>query len=126
MSLPCVCEHKSGETGLMHRLALAFADPICDWDKNQSQELSYTEMHVGTNIPHLLTVELVFNSAYWEILHDFLLSAYFFFKINFWKNSFRNTIRVSNSLDRDQARHFVGPDLGPNSLQKLSTDNTSR
>ena len=28
------------------------------------------------------------------------------------KNSFRNTIRVSNSLDTDQVLHFVGPDLG--------------
>ena len=36
------------------------------------------------------------------------------------KNSFRNTIRVSNRLDPDQARHFVGPDLGHNCLQKLS------
>ena len=29
---------------------------------------------------------------------------------------------MSNSLDPDQARHFVGPDLGPNCLQRLSTD----
>ena len=36
---------------------------------------------------------------------------------------FYNTIRVSNSLDPDQARHFVGPDLGPNCLQRLSADN---
>ena len=34
-----------------------------------------------------------------------------------------NTIRVSNSLDPDQARHFVRPDLGPNCLQRLSADN---
>ena len=27
-------------------------------------------------------------------------------------------MRVSNSLDPDQARHFVGPDLGPNCLQR--------
>ena len=33
---------------------------------------------------------------------------------------------MSNSLDPDQARHSVGPDLGPNCLQKISTDNTSR
>ena len=33
---------------------------------------------------------------------------------------------MSNSLDPDQARHFVGPDLGPNSLQKISADHTSR
>ena len=41
----------------------------------------------------------------------------------FSKNSFRNIIRVSNSLDPDQARHFVRPNLGPNCLQKLSADN---
>ena len=35
------------------------------------------------------------------------------------QNSFRNTIRVSNSLDRDQDRQFVGPDLSPNCLQRL-------
>ena len=32
----------------------------------------------------------------------------------------------SNSLNPDQAQHFVRPDLGPNSLQRLSADNTSR
>ena len=50
----------------------------------------------------------------------------FFSKSSFSKNYFRNTIRVSNSLDPDQARHFVGPDLGPNCLQRLSADNTSK
>ena len=40
----------------------------------------------------------------------------------FWKLDFFNTIRVSNSLDPDQARHFVMPDLGPNCLQRLSAD----
>ena len=29
---------------------------------------------------------------------------------------------MSNSSDPDQARHFVGPDLGPNYLQRLSSD----
>ena len=29
---------------------------------------------------------------------------------------------VSNSLDPDQARHFIGPDLGPNCLQRSSSD----
>ena len=32
---------------------------------------------------------------------------------------------MSNSLDPDQARHFVGPDLGPNCLQRLSADDTN-
>ena len=56
----------------------------------------------------------------------FLSSADFFSKSTFSENSFRNTIRVSNSLDPGQARHFVGPDLGPNRLQKLTADDTSR
>ena len=30
---------------------------------------------------------------------------------------------MSNSLDSDQARHFVRSDLGPNCLQRLSADN---
>ena len=33
---------------------------------------------------------------------------------------------MSNGLDPDQARRFVGPGLGPNCLQGLSADHTSR
>ena len=33
---------------------------------------------------------------------------------------------MSNSLDPDQDRHFVGPDLDPNCLQRLSADDKSR
>ena len=33
---------------------------------------------------------------------------------------------MSNSLDPDQAGHFVGPDLGLNFLRRLSANNTSR
>ena len=29
---------------------------------------------------------------------------------------------VSNSLDPDQTRRFIGPDLGPSCLQRLSAD----
>ena len=36
---------------------------------------------------------------------------------------FFNTIRVLSSLDPDQARQNVGPDLGPNCLQRLSANN---
>ena len=43
------------------------------------------------------------------------------FKINFFQIP-----SVSKSLDPDQARQNVGPDLGPNCLQRLSGDNTSR
>ena len=55
----------------------------------------------------------------------FLSSADFFQNHFFQKNSFRNIIRVSNSLDPGQARHFVGPNLGPNCLQRLSANDTS-
>ena len=33
---------------------------------------------------------------------------------------------MSNTLDPDQARRIVGPDLGPNCLQRLSADDTDR
>ena len=46
-------------------------------------------------------------------------------KSTFLEISSSNTFRVSNSLDPDQARHFVGPGLGPNCLQRLSADDTS-
>ena len=49
--------------------------------------------------------------ACWAIL---LSSAVFFSKLTSSKNSSRNTIRVSNSLDPDQGRQNVLTDLGPN------------
>ena len=45
-----------------------------------------------------------------------LLSTDFFQSWLFKKKSFRNTLRVLNSLDPD---HFVSPDPGPNCLQGL-------
>ena len=57
-------------------------------------------------------------------LHAFLSSDFFQNQL-FQKRSFMNTIRVSNSLDPDQAQHFVGPDLGPNCLQRLPADDKS-
>ena len=50
-----------------------------------------------------------------------------FSKLLFSRNSFRNTIRVStglDGLDPDHSRHSVGPDLGPNCLQRLSADDS--
>ena len=50
-----------------------------------------------------------------------------FFKINFFKKFFQEYHQsVSNSLDPDQGQHFVGPDLGPNCLQRLLADDTRR
>ena len=56
------------------------------------------------------------------ILILLLSSVYFFFKIKFFKASFRNAIRVSNGLYPDQDRRSVGTDLGTNCLQRLSAD----
>ena len=57
--------------------------------------------------------------------HALLCRLLTFVKFAFSKNSFRNTIRVSNGLDPDQDRHSVGPDLGPNCLQRKSADDKS-
>ena len=38
----------------------------------------------------------------------------------------KKTFRNSNRVDPDQTQHFVRPDLGPNCLQRLSADDTSR
>ena len=49
-----------------------------------------------------------------------------FSKTRVFKTILSRKSSVSNSLDPDQARLFVGPDLGPNCLQMLSADNTGR
>ena len=41
----------------------------------------------------------------------------------FSKKNFMNTLKVSNDLDPDQDRQNVGPDFGPNCLQRLSANN---
>ena len=45
-------------------------------------------------------------------------------KSTFSKHFFFAMPSVSNSLDPDQAQHFVGPDLGPKYLQMLSAEDT--
>ena len=62
-----------------------------------------------------------FSNIAFIIPSHFIIVPYF----TLWMLDFFNTIRVSNSLAPDQARHFVGPDLGPNCLQRLSADDKS-
>ena len=52
------------------------------------------------------------------IFHALIVVCNLFSKLTFSKNSFRNTISVSNRLDPDQDRHSFSPDLGPNCLQR--------
>ena len=58
---------------------------------------------------------------------DFFCHLLIFFssKLMFSENAFSNTIRVSNSFDPDEARHFVGLIWGQNCLQMLSADDTN-
>ena len=62
----------------------------------------------------LIWVKIAFSGLFLM----FFCRPLIFLKSTFSKNSFRNTIRVSNSLDGQN----VGPDLGPYCLQKLSAD----
>ena len=51
-------------------------------------------------------------------LHAGKLFIFFCHLLLFFKNSFRNTIKVSNNLDTDQSQHFVQPDkMSQNCLQ---------
>ena len=50
-----------------------------------------------------------------------LLSADFF-KIKLFQKNHSGTQMECHGLDQDQDRHSLGPDLGPNCLQRLSAD----
>ena len=65
---------------------------------------------------------LEFSNTAFIIPSHIIIVQYF----TLWMLEYFVTIRVSNSLDPDQARHYVGPDLDPNCLQRLSADNESR
>ena len=60
----------------------------------------------------------------------FLLSADFFSKLTSFRNNYQSVKQFGSRSERQtvwiQIRHFVGPDLGPNCLQRLSADDTSR
>ena len=53
-----------------------------------------------------------------------LFACWVIFLFFFFKNNFRNAVRVSNGVDPDQDRHSVGPDLSPN-WQRLLADDKS-
>ena len=60
---------------------------------------------------------------YWVILHAFLSSADFF-KITFFENFLQEYHQCVKQFGPRSGRQRVGPDLGPNCLQKLSADDT--
>ena len=80
-------------------------------------------------IPYELRCFIKFNlvdllTASW-VFHAFLSSADFY-QNQLFQKILSGIPSVSNSLYPDQARHFVGPVLGPNCLKKLSADDTRR
>ena len=54
----------------------------------------------------------------WVIFHAFVVLCWLFSKI-----CLRNPVRVSNGFDPGQDRCSVGPDLGPNCLERWSANN---
>ena len=74
--------------------------------------------HVHEDICTDIVTSLTFNSLPTGYFLMLFVICWFFSKSTFSKNhSFRNMIREAYRLDLNQARHFVGPDLGPNCLQ---------
>ena len=62
--------------------------------------------------------------AFW-VFAWFFDVCLFFSKLTFLKNSFKNTIRVSNGSDPAPVLGFFRPDMGPIGLHRLSADDKS-
>ena len=75
-----------------------------------SRFTSYLNQGINILVEHLKMTFPSLLIAGWVIFHAFVVICWLFSKLTFSKNSFRNTIRVSNGLDPDQDRHSVGPD----------------
>ena len=106
------------------RICTVFHEAI-NW--NQTTELPGIQK--GTSHFNLFCRTRVSSLPFGYFSCAFVVCWFFFSKSTFSKNSFRSIIRVSNSLDPDQAGQFVGPNLGPNCLQRSpegKADDTSR
>ena len=57
--------------------------------------------------------------AFYVTFHDVFLICKYFLTFLFSKFSFSNHIRISNSLDPNQARHYVVPESGSKLFAKL-------
>ena len=77
--------------------------------KKQKKKILRRQTHTHTcthMLAHNHTVTLPPGKFFLTFCHLLI-----FLKVNFSKNSFRNRIRVSNSIDPGQAQHFAQPDL---------------
>ena len=74
---------------------------------NEIKLLSIYEFDISENPENELTICMLGNISL------FFVVCWLFSKLTFSKIYFWDTIRVSNSLDPDKVRRFVGHDLGP-------------
>ena len=81
-------------------------------DPDQARRFTCIFLDPGQNCLQMLPADD--TSCYWYVI------------LQYSKHSFRLTTRVANKLDPDQARRFIGLDLGPNCLQRLSADDNCR
>ena len=98
-------------------------EKLVDYSKPMGPQ-KYTEETVKVPRVCRYLLQNILNSFHpGKFFPHFFLSCDFFSKSIFSKNSFRNTILVSNNLDRDQAQCSVRPDLGPTvckSIQQMT------
>ena len=90
------------------------------WD-----ETSFSYVNIG------ITIKIFLSKSTWSIENNSTLMViewpstkivHIFIGWKTWLQ--RNIIKLSNSLDPDQAKYFGGPILGPNCLQMLSVEKT--
>ena len=101
-------------------------------DESFELSVSTDEHRVKHPISQFILFVLSLACSFRRCLNSFPTGEFFmlycclrnFFIINFFEKNIRTTIRVSNSLDPDQAQRFVGPDLGLNCLQMLLADDS--
>ena len=75
---------------------------------------------------HFNSLTLFAYEVICRLLIFFKISLLLLLLFFFLKKYFRNIGSVLNNLDPDLALRFAGPDLGPNCLQRLSADDTSK
>ena len=81
-----------------------------------SLALDQDQQNIGPDLdPNHSVPEIIFQNTF----------IIFFLFQNKLKKNLSGILSVSNRLDPDQAPCFVWSDLGPNCLQRLSTDNKS-
>ena len=109
-----VVSHSSCRTIAIFKYFCPLASQLIQsWEHNEAVDV--TQIGKFKAKPECLTLSMLGNLSFF-CCHP---------KLTFSQNSFKNTSRVSYSLDPVQVRHSVGHDLRPNCLQMLSADDKS-